>query len=210
MIETFSAVGKSWLITKAWSNDDGSVNIEGWVSTNKQDAERDILEPETFAGETLDGYFQRGAPISCEHNTRDIPVGYMLKSALVRDGQIFQEADNFRHDTSSFKYFDGTGTGWYGLGVIDEPVAIKAVGSGKLSSFSWIGLAKAWTPIPGGGKHFSSQGGISPLLEATITAYPINTSAIMRVAKSYGYAQNRLMLTPAGVDSILHPMKRNK
>lgn len=213
---TTEFLGKSWTIKKAWINEDGSVNVEGWVSTNNKDRERDIIEPEAFGDGTLDGYFDRGAPISCEHNTDDMPVGYMLKSALVRDGQVFHQINNTRHPTADFKYFDESekGTGWYGLGVIDEPRIAKAANSGKLSSFSFIGQIQSWTPLDDGGKLFKA-GDINPLLEATITAYPINPTAIMRIAKSYGYPvrpastpiQPRLMLTPEGVERIL---QRNK
>jgi hypothetical protein len=201
-----NVLGKSWLIKKAWTNDDGSVNIEGWVSTNDRDIEKDILEPEAFAG-SLEGYFARGAPISSEHNTDDLPVGYMIKAALVRDGHIFQEASNSRYTPTDFKYFDGTGTGWYGLGVIDEERSSVAVQKGKLSSFSWIGMPKAWEPLPGGGRHFNQQGAIDPLLEATVTAYPINPTAVMRIAKAHGYPvaapRPRLVLTREGVERLL-------
>jgi hypothetical protein len=199
-------IGKSWVIKKAWVNADGSVNVEGWVSTNIKDIEKDIMEPETFAGPTIKGYFDRGAPISTEHNTRDYPVGYMLKSALIREGDVFEQLDNTRYPKMDFRYFDEEATsitGWYGLGVIDDERAALAVAKGKLSSFSWIGMPRLWTPIPGGGRHFSQKGGIDPLLEATITAYPINPTAIMRVAKAYGYARPRLSLDPDRVERVL-------
>lgn len=195
-------VGKEWLVTKAWANPDGTVNVEGWVSTNAKDIEKDIMEPETFQ-DSIEGYFERGAPISTEHNTRDYPVGYMLRSILVRDGQAFMDLQNPRHPQGNFKYRDDTGTGWYGLGVIDDERAALAVAKGKLSSFSWIGMPRLWTPIPGGGRHFSQKGGIDPLLEATITAYPINPTAIMRVAKAYGYARPRLSLDPDRIGRVL-------
>lgn len=210
---TKGLVGKPWLVTKAWTNEDGTVNVEGWVSTNELDLEKDIMEPETFADRPIEQYFERGAPVSSEHDTSALPVGYMLKAALVRDGNIFQSLDNPRHPTADFKYFDPseTRTGWYGLVTIDDGKTAVAVAKGKLSSFSWIGMPKSWTPRPGGGRHFNNKGGIDPLLEATITAYPVNPNAIMRVAKAYGYAveepRPRLWLTPEGVERIL---QRNK
>ena len=206
---TKGLIGKPWLVTKAWTNDDGSVNVEGWVSTNEIDLEKDILEPETFSDRPIEQYMERGAPVSCEHNTDDMPVGYMLKAALVREGAIFQQLDNPRHPTLDFRYFDPaqTQSGWYGLVTIDEERTARAVTKGKLSSFSWIGMPKAWTPLPGGGRHFNVKGGINPLLEATITAYPVNPTAIMRVAKAYGYVEEtrpRLTLSREGVERILH------
>ena len=160
----------------------------------------------------IEEYFERGAPVSSEHNTKDLPVGFMQKAALVRDGSPFLQVDNPRHPTVDFRAFDGTGTGWYGLVTIDDEKTAQAVAKGKLSSFSWIGMPKAWTPRPGGGRHFNQKGGISPLLEATVTAYPVNTQAIMRIAKAYGYpvpeeTKPRLWLTPEGVERVLKGFK---
>lgn len=202
MILSPTPVGKSFTIQKAWMNDDGSINVEGWISTNEEDLEKDVIEPEAFAGTTLSGYFERGAPISSEHNTRDMPVGYMLRSALVRDGQVFQMESNPRYPETDFKYFPETGTGWYGLGVIDEEIAARGISKGKISSFSWIGMPRAWTPKAGGGRHYTSPSSISPLLEATVTAYPINPNAVMRIAKAYGYSPS-LRLTQQGVERVL-------
>src|SRR5260221_6994188 len=98
MIMGATALGKEWLITKAYTLDEGSLAIEGWISTPLKDMEKDILEPEAFSGETLYGLFQRGAPISTEHDTRGYPVGYLQKATLVREGKILQEEDNPKHE----------------------------------------------------------------------------------------------------------------
>jgi hypothetical protein len=197
-------VGKTWQIKKAWVNPDGSVNVEGWVSTIAQDLEKDIMEPETFAGTPIKDYFAGGAPISVEHNTSSIPVGFVRRSALVRDGNIFQEELNDHHEPLEFKYFDGLGTGWYGLGTVDDEKAADAVMKGKLSFFSWIGMPRAWTPLPGGGRHFAEKGGIDPLIEVTLTAYPINRTARMRIAKAKGLLERpRLQLRPDSVERVL-------
>jgi len=164
----------------------GDAAVEGWISTNLKDMEKDILEPEAFQGDTLSAYFQRGAPISSEHDTIGYPVGYLRKAVLVRDGAIIQAEDNPLYAKTDFLDFKPVGTGWYGLGTIDNPEAASNVRKGKVRSFSWIGKPISWVDLPDGGKHFKSQGAINPLLETTITAYPINQTAIMRVAKAHG------------------------
>jgi hypothetical protein len=181
-------LGKEWIITKAYDKPDGSVSIEGWISTPLKDMEKDILEPEAFAGEGFTDYFRKGAPISSEHDTKGYPVGYLQKSVLVRDGAIIQSEDNPLHDKTEFLDFNGMGTGWYGLGSIFEPKAALSVRKGTVRSFSWIGHPKAWDNLGDGGRHFKAKGTINPLLEATITAYPINQAAIMRVAKAHGFS----------------------
>jgi hypothetical protein len=73
------------------------------------------------------------------------------------------------------------------LGIVDKPEAATNVRNGKVRAFSWIGHPTSWENLDGGGRRFSKVGAINPLLETTITAYPINTTAIMRVAKAHGY-----------------------
>ncbi len=172
-------------LIKSFVRDDGTVGIEGFISTPKQDIEKDILEPEAFSGDALTAYMQRGAPISTEHNTRDYPVGYVTKAMLIRDSEVLQEELNPKHDFRGFQFYNG-GTGWYGSAVIYEPDAARAVVRGTVGSFSWIGMPKLWNDIPGGGRHFKQAGGINPLIEVTVTAYPINTAATMRIAKARG------------------------
>lgn len=178
-------IGKDWLITKAYDQPDGSVAIEGWVSTPNRDMEKDILEPEAFAGDGFTQYFMRGAPISSEHNTNAYPVGYMHKAVLVRSGQIIQEENNPRYDRGDFRFFDSSGTGWYGMGTIYDQKAAQSVKKGSVGSFSWIGMPTEWEDLQGGGRRFSKKGTINPLLEVTITAYPINSAAMMRIAKAH-------------------------
>lgn len=188
MIVGTTALGKEWLITKAYQQGN-DVAIEGWVSTPMRDLEKDILEPEAFSGEALAGYFQRGAPISTEHDTKGYPVGVMVRSSLVREGQVFQEETNQKRQDAdtTYRYFDQHGTGWYGKGLIYDDKAKKGVLGGAVGAFSWIGMPRLWDDLPDGGKRFKTKGAINPLLEATITAYPINQAAIMRIAKAHGY-----------------------
>jgi hypothetical protein len=181
-------LGKEWIITKAYDRPDGSVAIEGWISTPIKDLEKDILEPEAFMGEGMTTYFSKGAPVSSEHSTTGYPVGYLLKAALVRNGVILQQEDNPLHDKTDFLDFNGMGTGWYGLGLVDEPEAAANVRKGKVRSFSWIGHPNSWETLSDGGRRFVERGAINPLLETTITAYPINVSAMMRIAKAHGFA----------------------
>lgn len=179
-------LGKSFEIQKSYIRPDGSLAVEGWISTPMKDIEKDVIEPESFSGAALHDYMSRGAPISVEHNTRTYPVGFLQKARLVRDNQILQEEHNPKHPKEEFRYYNG-GTGWYGLGTIFDKQAALGVAKGVVSSFSWLGMPVDWEPFPDGGKHFAKPGSISPILEVTVTAYPVNTSATMRIAKARGY-----------------------
>lgn len=171
---------------KSWTRQDGSLGFEGWISTPKKDIEKDIVEPESFSGAALKDYMRRGAPVSIDHNTRTIPVGYLMKSMLVRDGRIIQLEHNPKQPTQEdWRAFEG-GTGWYAMGAVFDPRAALGIQKGVLSSFSWLGMPVDWEKLDDGGKHFSKPGSINPLLESTLTAYPINTDAVLRIAKSYG------------------------
>ena len=173
-------------LMKSWVEDNGDVGFEGWISTPHRDLEGDIIEPEAFAGEGLTNYMRRGAPVSVEHNTRTIPVGFLMKSMLVRDGKTIQTELNERNP-GDFRYADAAvGTGWYARGLVYEDAAKRGVVNGTLSSFSWIGMPKDWKTLVGKGRHFKDRGSINPVIETTITAYPINTTAVMRIAKASG------------------------
>ena len=171
---------------KAVVQTDGTVRVEGWISTPNRDIEGDILEPDAFIGDALSDYMRRGAPMSMEHNTNALPVGYLTKSVVVKNGLILQSEENPDHPGTNFHYFSG-GSGWYGSGVIYDKEAARHVTLGSVKSFSWIGMPKTWENLPGKGRHFKMAGSINPLLETTITAYPVNTTATMRIAKSLGY-----------------------
>lgn len=206
--KTLRPIGKSNLMGKAYVNPDGTVDTEGFISTPIEDIEKDAIEPESFAGEPLYAYMHRGAPVSMEHQTKAIPVGVLRKAVLVRDGKILQKEDNPLYPAVEFRYFDG-GTGWYGLANIDEPEVSKAILKGKISSFSWIGMPRDWEERPGGGRHFHKWSSINPLLEVTVTGYPINPQATMRLAKALGYipqyTDEELALIADVVASILVP-----
>lgn len=187
LIASSSLLGKEWIISKGTLLSDGTVAIEGWISTPLKDLEKDILEPEAFAGEGFRSYFEHGAPISSNHDTKGYPVGYLQKAVLVRNGAVIQTENHPDHPRAQFTSFDGFGTGWYGRGILDEAQAVDNVVKGKIRSFSWIGHGKDWEELPDGGRRFSKKGAINPLLEVTIAAYPINQAAMLRIAKAYGY-----------------------
>ena len=164
----------------------GNVLVEGFISTPLQDIEKDIMEPEAFSP-GLQVYMKKGAPISVEHNTRVLPVGFLTQSRLVRDSGLIDLAENPTNPpTMDYQYYTG-GTGWYGQGVIYDDAAKRVVINGTVSSFSWIGLPKTWEDLPGKGRRFSKKGSIDPIMEVTLTAYPINQAATMRIAKAGGY-----------------------
>ncbi len=177
-------------LMKATILSDGSVNVEGWISTSHKDLEKDILEPESFSP-ALSAYMERGAPISIEHGIKTLPVGFLQRAVLVRDGNILEAVDNPKHEKGEFKHFkdmlsDG-GTGWYGLGNVYDQKAAFGIVKGTVSSFSWIGKPQKWRDQPDGGRHFLEAGAIDPLIEVTVAAYPINTHAAMKIAASLGY-----------------------
>ena len=176
---------KDGLAVKSFIKDDGTVGFEGWISTPDQDTEKDILEPEAF-WDGLQRYMKRGAPVSTEHNMKGFPVGYLTKSTLMRDGKPFQEEYNPKQSFDGYRYLDG-GTGWYAAGVVYDQQAAMGVVKGTVNSFSWVGFPVKWENIAGGGKRFKEAGSINPLVEATLTAYPINTAATMRIAKAAGF-----------------------
>lgn len=207
-------IGKSFIglrggMMLAVPRSDGSVDVEGWISTPLKDIEKDEIEPESFTPALAD-YMRRGAPVSIEHGTKMLPVGLLQKAAVVRNGQPVEVIDNPKHEPTEFRYpFEGK-TGLYGKGNVYDQKAAIAIAKGTVSSFSWIGMPKEWDTLPDGGRRFTKPGSINPLLEVTLTAYPINTSATMRLAKAAGYVPSlsrldiqRLLLNPLVVDAII-------
>jgi hypothetical protein len=164
-------VSKSLYIAKAWWND-GKTFIEGWISTEDRDTEKDIVPPECFL-DSMKGYFDRRAPLSSNHAMKSYPVGHLQKSILVRDGNVLA---SFSHptDPADFEHFPSVGTGWYARGRVTDLDAAKSVTDGNVGAFSWVGKVSKATPLPDGGHKFIE---VSPLLEATIAAYPINPQA---------------------------------
>lgn len=207
MGKSFTGLKKGLML--AVVNTDGTVDVEGWISTPFKDIEKDVMEPESFNPAVKD-YMQRGAPMSVEHGTKLLPVGFLQKAALVRENKTFAEFNNPKHGEVPFRYpFEG-GTGWYARGNIYDPQAAMGVVKGTVSSFSWIGMPKEWEDLPDGGRRFSKPGSISPILETTVTAYPINTAAKMRIAKAAGFVPTmarqdiqKLLLNPLVVDAII-------
>jgi hypothetical protein len=186
--KAFNPISKDFLVEKAITNDDGTVTIEGWISTPHKDLEKDIVEPECFLGATFKGYFERGAPISSNHELTPYPVGHLQRAVLVRDGAILQE-EQHPVDPQAFIEGPGQGTGWYGRGVVDGSDASKAIKKGNVRSFSWIGNLAEYTPTTGGGRRYKR---VDPLIETTVAAYPVNKNAVMRIAKAYGLDEKEL------------------
>lgn len=175
-------VAKSMLVTKSWSDPrSGDVYIEGWVSTEARDQQKDIVPPEAFSS-ALPEYMARYAPLTTEHrlypNIRkgqleQYPVGHMQRIALVRDGQVLQEAVH-PTDPAEFEHFPGFGTGAYGRGVINDSQAANQVVKGNMAGFSWIGRLKEYEVLPDGGKRYTR---IDPMMETTLSAFPVNPTA---------------------------------
>ena len=186
----FNPVGKTWVVQKAWVTDSGETAIEGWVSTTDEDLDKDIVEPEAFYGDPFEDYFSRSAPLSSNHNTNNWPVGHLQKGALVRDGVIIQE-EYHPTDPAEFAYFDPTAkkSGWYARGIITDAKASEHVAKGNVGGFSWIGNLKEYEPLPSGGKRYHM---VSPLIETTVAAYPVNPMAVMRIAKAYGLTEDTM------------------
>lgn len=169
----------SAVVQKAWETEDGSTYIEGWISTPDRDLQKDITRPEAFLT-SIDGYFAAGAPLSCEHNTDDFPVGHVQKAAIVKDGQILKAVEH-PTDSADFEHFPNSGSGVYGRAKLTEQRTGFAVKAGNIRSFSWIGAPSKATPLPGGGRDFQE---INPWVETTVSAYPVNQRAVMLAAKA--------------------------
>src|SRR6266700_3948971 len=178
-------MGKSFVFSsslammKARVLDDGSIESEGWISKPNKDLDKDMLEPESFSP-ALKAYMDGGAPISVEHGTRYLPVGFLQKAVLVRDGNIYDQKA--------------------GLGVM----------KGTVRYFSWIGMPNRWKDQPDGGRHFTDPGSIDPLIEVTLTGFPVNNQAVMRIAKAQGYSPEinlmELYANPMVIDVAVEAM----
>src|SRR6266487_2272220 len=201
-------MGKSYIHSstlnemKARVLDDGSVETEGWISTPHKDLDKEILEPEAFSP-ALKAYVEGGGQISTEHGTRYLPVGFLQKAVLVRDGVIIDAIDNPQQKHVEFKHFDG-GTGWYGLVNVYDQKAGLGIMKATVRYFSWIGLPQKWETLPDGGRRFSEKGSIDPLIEVTLTGFPVNRWAAMRIAKAQGHVPQATLMelyaNPAVID----------
>jgi len=169
------------VVSKAWQTADGLTHIEGWISTDHEDLEHDIVPPECFKSSLAD-YMRRSAPLSSEHNSRDLPIGHLQRSALVRDGKIFLTALHPTDSDVSFSAFPGTGTGWYARGVITDGLLGTSVAKGNIGGFSWIGNVREYEPLSPKGRRFLK---VDPLIESTVAAYPVNPKAVLVAAKAY-------------------------
>jgi hypothetical protein len=185
--KAFNPVAKSFVIEKSWTSEDEKVTyIEGWLSTEDRDLEKDIVRPESFQP-SIKGYFERRAPLSYEHKTDRLPAGHLQRAALVRDGKVFAE-EVHPTDPADFEHFPGRGTGVYVRGAITDELVGSAVRKGNMGSFSYIANVTKFRYLPGGGREFIEQ---DPWLESTVAAYPVNQKAVITVAKAYGLTDTK-------------------
>jgi hypothetical protein len=166
-------------IQKAWTDEPGLTHIEGWISTEERDIQRDIAPPEAFLP-AVDGYMALGGPLTSEHQMKPkgkdltrYPIGHMQQVAIVRDGTVLKSAQH-PTDPADFSFFPDSGTGVYGRGVIDDPLASSQVAKGNVRGFSWVGIVRTAERLPGGGMRFKK---IDPWRESTIAAFPVNPTA---------------------------------
>ena len=174
--EEIAEVSKAIEVVKAWPGPNGSVVVEGWISTPTRDIQGDKVEPEAFQ-KSLPSYMARMAPLSYEHQYNKPPVGHVQKAALVRDGKIFFESEH-PTDSAPFEHFPGRGTGVYGRAVVNDPGAAAQVMKGNIGGFSWTGRVLR-VPLPKGGFDFTS---VEAYRETTIAAYPVNPDAAIVAA----------------------------
>ncbi len=168
-------VAKAMPIQKAWGISGGNAITEGWISTEDEDQDKDIVPPEAFTN-ALSGYVSRRMPLSSEHALKSYPIGHGQRVALVRNGQIFAEGTH-PTDAAEFEHFPGSGTGVYGRFLINDPNAANAVAKGNVGGFSWVGrIAEYERRTTGRGRIFKQ---VEPWLESTIAAYPVNTKAVL-------------------------------
>src|SRR5258708_2682410 len=180
--KSLNVTGKTGgVVSKAWQTADGVTHIEGWISTDHEDLEHDIVPPECFSGSLAD-YMARSAPLSSEHNSKALPIGHLQRSALVRDGKIFLTALHPTDGDVAFTSFPSTGTGWYARGVITDCLLGTSVAKGNIGGFSWIGNVREYEPLSPKGRRFLK---VDPLLESTVAAYPVNPKAVLLAAKAY-------------------------
>ncbi len=180
--KALNVLGKSGgVVSKAWQTADGLTHIEGWISTDHEDLEHDVVPPECFKSSLAD-YMARSAPLSSEHNPKALPIGHLQRSALVRDGKVFLTALHPTDSDVSFAAFPGTGTGWYARGVITDSLHGTAVTKGNIGGFSWIGNVREYEPLSPKGRRFLK---VDPLIESTVAAYPVNPKAVLVAAKAY-------------------------
>jgi hypothetical protein len=178
--KAYNPIGKDFVITKAWGDADVCY-VEGWLSTPHEDLEHDIIEPEAFM-DSMQGYFDRRAPISFIHERQTLPGGHMQKAAIVREGRVMKTCVH-PTDPAEFEHFPGTGTGVYVRGVLNAPEVAGPVKKGNVGGFSFVGNGKVFTPRSPKGNHYTK---IDPWIESTVAPYPINHHAVITVAKAYG------------------------
>lgn len=185
--KAFNPEGVDILIQKSWTGEDGNTYFEGWVSPGAtKDKEKEITPPEAFSL-AIKSYFQRGAPISSEHDMKRYPVGHVQKAALIRDGKTFQQ-ELHPVDPAEFEHLeealaDGpVTTGTYIRGALTEDPARSMVRKGNVRGLSWIGNVTKVTPLPGGGRELTE---VNPLWEMTVAAYPVHKDAAILIAKAY-------------------------
>lgn len=167
------------LVKKAWY-DGNDVFIEGWVSKPGRDRQKHSTTPESLIG-SLPDYFQRLAPISAEdHQLGKLPMGHHQRGVLLRDGKVLLECEH-PTDPAPFKSLPKKGSGWWGRARITHQVGIDQVQKGNVGSFSYTGHVKAYNVLLDGTWEYER---VDPLVETTLTAFPVKTDANFQISKS--------------------------
>ncbi len=182
VVKAYNPIGKDFVISKSWSVD-GSPDcyIEGWVSTPDEDREKDVIVAGAFS-KAMDNYFERRAPISYIHEGKSLPAGHLQRAATVIDGKIVKSVVH-PTDPADFEDFPAAGNGTYIRAVLNAPPVAESVRKGNCGGMSFIGNATSYSPRSPRGRHITE---INPWIESTVAPYPINTKAIITIAKAYG------------------------
>ena len=167
------------LIVKSWEAD-GSLFVEGWLSTPLRDIEKDSTDPEAFIA-PMQSYFDRRAPLSIEHGTKTIPIGHLQAAAVIRNGQVVKSMQH-PTDPADFTALPVAGDGLWTRAVINEEPGRSAVLKGNVGGFSYIATVKKSEPLPGGRKRYKE---FDVWIESTIAAYPVNPQTIFSICKAF-------------------------
>jgi hypothetical protein len=185
VVKAFNPVAGNCTIQKAWGGEtEGDpVHFEGWVSksTGKKDREKEIVEPEAFLG-SADSYFERRAPLSYTHGTSTLPAGHLQAAVIMRDGVVLK-AVKHPSDPAEFEQLPTKGTGVYVRGVLTDATVAKSVKQGDTGGLSYIANLTKYEPLLGGGRRHLEY---STWIESCVAPYPVNTEAVITVAKAFG------------------------
>lgn len=193
VVKAFSVTGE---IVKSWDVGDDAI-WEGWLSTPHMDREKDVTLPTAFV-KPMDAYFSLRAPVSLEHDGKNIPIGHLQKAAVLVDGKVVKSAEH-PTDPHDFEFLPLAGSGVWVRGIANEPLGIRAIRKGNVGGMSFIATATA-EALPGGRYTYTN---LDPWVESTIAAYPINPQAVIAVTKAYGLPQEGTTNMTLSVEQIM-------